>query len=266
MLRFAANLTMLFKEVPFLERFSSAAACGFAGVEYLFPYEYDPAELHERLRENSLQQVLFNLPPGDWNTGDRGTAALPHRVEEFREGLHLALRYGRELECTRLHAMAGVIPAGADRAECEETFLSNVRYAADAASSEGITIVLEALNTRDVPGYFFSSQTEALELVRKIGRSNVAVQLDYYHAQIMDGDLTRLTETLADSIGHVQIASVPDRHEPDEGEINYRHIFATLERIGYAGWIGCEYNPRGTTEDGLGWILPYISNARSNQI
>lgn len=256
--RFAANLSTLYQEVPFLDRFERAAAAGFAAIEYLFPYEYDAEEIRRRLDEHGLRQVLFNLPPGDWAAGDRGTAALPARATEFRDGVRQAIEFARALDCTRLHAMSGVLPSDLDRSAAEETFIENIRYAADAAAADEITILIEALNDRDVPGYFVAHQLDAARLVRKADRPNVSVQLDYYHAQIMDGDLTRLTERLAGQIGHVQIASVPDRHEPDEGELDCDHLFETLDRIGYVGWVGCEYNPRGETEAGLGWVRPYL--------
>lgn len=262
--RFAANLSMLFTDVPFLDRFERAARAGFRAVEFLFPYDHDAAELHARLDDCGLEQVLFNLPPGDWQAGDRGTAALPHRRDEFRASVEEALAYARVLGCPRLHAMSGVLPPDADPAACERTFVGNMRFAADAAAADGITLLVEALNDRDVPGYFVARQRRALDLVRRIDRPNVAVQLDYYHAQIMDGDLTHLTEELAGSIGHVQIASVPDRSEPDHGEVDFTHVFATLDRIGYDGWVGCEYRPRGETEAGLDWVRPYL--ARSTQI
>lgn len=261
MVKFAANLTMQFKEVPFLDRFERAAKAGFKAVEFLFPYEYPAAELASRLKAHGLTQALFNMPAGDWAAGDRGSAALPARVEEFRKGARLALDYARALGCKRVHAMSGVTAKEPDRGLCEKTWIENIRYAADLAAKDGITILIEPLNPRDMPGYFISHQMDAVELVKRLERPNVAVQLDYYHAQITDGDLTRLTERMAGAFAHVQIASVPDRHEPDEGEINYEHIFATLDRVGYDGWIGCEYNPRGKTEDGLGWLQPYLALA-----
>ncbi len=261
MLKFAANLSMLFKEVSFLERFERAAMVGFKAVEYQFPYEYDAGELAAQLEKHGLRQVLFNMPPGDWASGDRGTAALPERGDEFRAGVETALAYARLLDCKRVHAMSGIVAPDGDRDLCERTFIENIRFAADAAANDGITVLIEALNDHDVPGYFIAHQLEAVELVRRVDRRNVAVQLDYYHAQIMDGDVTRLTERMAGTFAHVQIASVPDRHEPDEGEVDYRRIFETLERIGYTGWIGCEYNPRGDTEEGLRWLSPYTASA-----
>ena len=257
MLKFAANLSLLFTEAPFLQRFERAAAVGFRGVECLFPYTFDAADLARELERNGLEQVLINAPPGDWNAGDRGTAALPSRREEFRRSVETALAYARRLGCRRVHVMAGVLPEGADRSVCERTFVANLQFAADKAATDGITILVEALNDRDVPGYLVEHQSVAMHLVRAVDRPNVAVQLDYYHAQIMDGDLTRLTETLGSAIGHVQVSSVPDRREPDHGEIHFPHLFEVLERIGYDGWIGCEYHPRGETEAGLGWLRPY---------
>jgi hydroxypyruvate isomerase len=257
MLKFAANLSMLFTEVPFMERFERAARAGFKGVECLFPYAFAPDDLAARLARHGLEQVLFNMPPGDWAAGERGMAALPEREAEFRDSVATALAYAHALSCKRVHAMSGILPKGADRALCERTFLENIRYAADAAVPDGITILIEPLNDRDNPGYFIGHQREALELVRRVDRPNVSIQLDYYHAQIMDGDLTNLTERMAGAFAHVQIASVPGRHEPDRGEIRYEHIFETLMKIGYAGWIGCEYNPAGATEAGLGWLRAF---------
>lgn len=258
--RFAANLSMLFTDVPFLERFERAAAAGFEAVEYLFPYDHDASVIRDLLGTHALRQVLFNLPPGDWQAGDRGTAALPGREDEFRRAVDAAIEYALVLQCPLLHAMSGVLPPGADRAACERTFVGNIRHAADQAAGHGITVLVEALNDRDVPGYFLAHQRDAAALVRKVARPNVSVQLDYYHAQIMDGDLTRLTETL--DFGHVQIASIPDRHEPDEGEVDYTHIFDVLDRTGYGGWVGCEYHPRKDTDSGLDWVRPYLTRQR----
>lgn len=257
--RFAANLTLLFTEVPFLDRFEKAADAGFEAVEFLFPYEHAPETIIERLKRFDLQLALFNMPPGDWAAGDRGTAALAARQGEFDASLALAKTYASALPTRRIHCMAG-ITAGLDRKACEATFIANIRKAADGLAEDGVTVLIEPLNTRDVPGYLVAYQMEAVRLVETIGRPNVAVQLDIYHAQIMDGDLTRLIGRMASRIGHVQIASVPDRHEPDEGEVNYPHVFRALDEAGYDGWIGCEYNPRAGTEAGLGWFRPYRRN------
>lgn len=254
--RFAANLSMMFTEVPFLDRFEKAAAAGFEAVEFLFPYEHPPEAVAERLQRHGLTQALFNMPPGDWAAGERGMAAIPGREAEFRANVDVALRYARALGCKTLHAMSG-ITEGMDRAACEAAFVENFRYAADKLAPEGITLLVEPINSRNMPGYFIAHQLEAVALVERVGRPNVAVQLDLYHAQIMDGDLSKLIEKMAGKFAHVQIASVPDRHEPDEGELNYPHLYAVLDCVGYAGWIGCEYNPRGATEAGLGWFAPY---------
>lgn len=254
--RFAANLSMMFTEVPFLERFGRAAQAGFQAVEFLFPYEHPPETVAAALKKHGLTQALFNMPPGNWAAGERGMAAIPGREQEFRDNVAVALRYAKALECKTLHAMSG-ITEGLDREACKATFVENFRFAADALAKEGITLLVEPINSRNMPGYFIAHQLEAVELVERVGRPNVSVQLDLYHAQIMDGDLTRLIEKMHGRFAHVQIASVPERHEPDEGELNYPHLYAVLDRLGYQGWIGCEYNPRGETEAGLGWFAPY---------
>lgn len=255
--KFAANLSMMFTEVPFLDRFEQAAKAGFAGVEFLFPYAFDPAELAERLKKHGLTLALINMPPGDWDAGERGMAAIPGREAEFRANVETAITYARALGGKKLHAMAGLIPEGADRKVWEETYIANMRHAADRCAEYGITVLAESLNPRNMPGYFLLSQRQSEALVARIDRPNVKMQLDIYHAQITDGDLTKLIESLAGKFGHVQIASVPDRHEPDEGEINYPHIYAALEKAGYRDWIGCEYNPRATTLEGVSWLKAY---------
>ncbi|WP_043834959.1 2-oxo-tetronate isomerase [Muricoccus aerilatus] len=254
--RFAANLSMMFTELPFLDRFAAAAAAGFEAVEFLFPYEHAPEAVAEKLRAAGLSQVLFNMPPGDWAGGERGMAAIPGREAEFRETVPVALRYAKALGCPLLHCMSG-ITGDRDRAACEATFIENIRFAADAAAAEGVTLVVEPINTRNMPGYFVNHQMDGIALIDRVGRPNVSLQFDLYHAQIMDGDLSKLIEKLAGRFAHVQVASVPDRHEPDEGELNFPHLFGVLDRVGYKGWIGCEYNPRGETTAGLGWFAPY---------
>lgn len=254
--RFAANLSMMFTEHAFLDRFAAAAAAGFEAVEYLFPYDHPADQVARHLRAAGLTQALFNMPPGDWAAGERGLAALPGREAEFRAGVDTALTYARALGCTRLHAMAGITD-GLDRAACEARYVDNIRFAADALAGHGITVLLEPINSRNMPGYFIAYQRQALDLIARIDRPNVSVQLDLYHAQIMDGDLTRLIEAMQGKFAHVQIASVPNRHEPDEGELNFPHLYDVLDRTGYDGWIGCEYNPRGETVAGLDWFAPY---------
>ncbi|MDY7573059.1 2-oxo-tetronate isomerase [Actimicrobium sp. CCI2.3] len=252
--RFAANLTMMFNEVAFPQRFAAAAAAGFKAVEFLFPYDHSPAEVAALLQENQLQNVLFNLPPGDWAAGERGIACLPGRAEEFRAGVARGIEYALAMGTPRLHMMAGLVPAGADMAMHREQYLSNLRHAAEELGKHGLMLLLEPINGRDMPGYFLSGQAQAHALREESGATNVKVQMDFYHAQIVEGDLAMTLKQHVDGIGHVQIASVPSRNEPDDGEVNYPYLFALLDELGYDGWIGCEYRPRGRTEDGLAWL------------
>jgi hydroxypyruvate isomerase len=252
--RFAANLSMMFNEVPFAERFGAAARAGFKGVEYLFPYELPAPEVARLLRANALENALFNLPPGDWAAGERGLASLPGREADFRASVEVAVEYALALGTPTLHAMCGLLPAGADRAAHRAVYVENLRHAARALARHGRTLVIEPINTRDMPGYFLNTQAEAHAVREAVGESNLKVQMDLYHAQIVEGDLAvKLRRHIAD-IGHVQIASVPDRHEPDEGEVNYPYLLRLLDELGYRGWVGCEYRPRARTEDGLGWL------------
>lgn len=255
--RFAANLSMMFADAPFIERFGRAAAAGFKGVEYLFPYDYPAAELAERLAENGLSQVLFNLPPGDFAAGERGIAALPGREGQFRESVDQAIEYAQALGCPRLHAMAGLIEGEALRPRMREVYLENLRYAARRLAEHGLTLLIEPINTRSIPGYFINLQAEGHAIVAELGEPNLKVQMDFFHAQIMEGDLAACFKRFQVGVGHIQIAGVPDRHEPDLGEVNYAYLFALLDELGYDGWIGCEYNPRGLTEDGLGWMAAW---------
>jgi len=252
--KFAANLTMMFNEVPFPQRFAAAAKAGFAAVEFLFPYDYPPAEVARWLQEAGLKNALFNMPPGDWAAGERGVASLPGREEEFRAGVARAIEYARALGTPSIHAMAGLLPSGADRKRHREVFVANLRHAAKALAEEGLTLLIEPINSRDIPGYFLNTQAEAHAIREEVDQPNLKVQMDFYHAQIVEGDLSVTLRKHIAHVGHVQIASVPDRHEPDEGEIDYRHIFRLLDELGYPGWVGCEYRPRGRTEDGLGWL------------
>jgi hydroxypyruvate isomerase len=245
---------MMFNEVAFPQRFAAAAAAGFKAVEFLFPYDHSPQEVASWLSGNQLENVLFNLPPGDWAAGERGIAALPGRESEFQAGVARGLEYARALGTKRVHMMAGLIPAGADRRIHREVYLGNLRYAAAEAAKDGIEVLIEPINGRDMPGYFLHTQAEAHALRVASGQANVKVQMDFYHAQIVEGDLTQTFRKHFDGIGHVQIASVPARHEPDDGEVNYPFLFRQLDELGYEGWIGCEYRPRGVTEDGLGWL------------
>jgi hydroxypyruvate isomerase len=255
--KFAANLSMLFPELPFLDRFEAAAKAGFRAVEYLFPYEYPSNELAERLRRFDLKQVLFNLPPGDWAAGERGIAAIPGRERDFERSLDRSIEYARDLECPQVHAMAGVLPRGVPREAWETTYLANLRAAAAKLAAHGIRLLIEPLNTRDMPGYFLTTAEQARYIIQHVGSDNVFLQMDLYHAQIMGGDLAERTRSHWPLIRHFQIAGVPGRHEPDVGEISYPYLFDLIDELGYDGWIGCEYRPRGETLAGLGWAERY---------
>lgn len=261
--RFAANLTMMYREHAFLDRFGAAAADGFRAVEYLFPYEYAADELSARLREHGLTQALFNAPPGDWSAGERGLASLPGREDEFRRSVDTALRYARVLGNRTLHVMAGLLGAEENRAQHRDVYLRNLAYAAEQAAGAGLTVVIEPINTRDMPGYFLNRQDDAREICREVGAANLKVQFDAYHCQIVEGDLAVKLRRLIADIGHIQIAGVPDRHEPDEGEVNYPYLLKLIDELGYQGWIGCEYIPKGATSAGLGWLKAWTkaSNA-----
>jgi len=254
--RFAANLTMLFNEVPFLERFGAAAEAGFRGVEFLFPYDYPAEAIAGQLEDHGLQQALFNLPPGIWDAGERGLAALPDRRGEFQDSVEIALDYARTLHCPTLHVMAGLVVEEKHRSTMRETYIDNLRFVADACAADNISVVIEPLNDRDVPGYFLPHVDTAAEIIATVERPNIGLQFDFYHVQIMDGDLARRLERHHDVTRHVQIAGVPDRHEPDVGEVAYSYLFELLDKLGYAGWVGCEYRPKSTTTAGLGWLLP----------
>ena len=252
--KFAANLSMMFNEVPFPERFAAAAKAGFKGVEFLFPYDYPAADVARWLKDAGLTNALFNLPPGDFAAGERGIASLPGREAEFRAGVAKALEYAAALGTKTLHSMAGLVPEGADRARYHAVYVENIAYAAKELAKHGLTLVIEPINTRDMPGYFLTTQAEGHAIREEIGEPNLKVQMDFYHAQIMEGDLSMTLKDNFAGVGHIQIASVPERHEPDEGEVNYPHLFALLDELGYSGWVGCEYRPRGRTEDGLAWF------------
>lgn len=252
--KFAANLTMMFNEVAFPQRFAAAAAAGFKAVEFLFPYDHQPAEVAAWLKENGLFNALFNMPPGDWAAGERGIASLPGREAEFRAGVATALRYAQAQGTPCLHAMAGLLPAGAERAAHRAVFVDNLRFAARELAPHGITLLIEPINSRDMPGYFLSTQADAHAIREQVGEPNLKVQMDFYHAQIMEGDIAMTLRKHFANVGHIQIASVPERHEPDDGELNHAYLFRLLDELGYAGWVGCEYRPRGRTEDGLGWL------------
>ena len=256
MIRLAANLSMLFNEHAFMDRFAAAAKAGFKGVEYLFPYAYAADELRDALNKHQLEQVLFNLPPGDWDAGERGLASLPGREGEFRDSVIEGLRYAEALNCPRVHAMAGLLPEDADAATQSEhhaTYIRNLRFAASEAAKVGREILIEPINTRDMPGFFLSRQAQAMAVLEELGATNLKLQFDLYHCQIMEGDLIRHLERQFSAIGHVQIAGVPERHEPNVGEVHYPAIFERLSALGYRGWVGCEYRPLADTRAGLGW-------------
>jgi 2-dehydrotetronate isomerase len=254
--RFAANLSMMYTEHAFLDRFAAAAADGFTAVEYLFPYEYRAERLRGLLDDNGLQQALFNAPPGDFAAGERGIASLPGREAEFRDGFDRALDYAETLGCPRVHVMAGLVPAGADRDERLAVYRDNLAWAAERAAVRGVDVLIEPINQRDMPGYLLSLQDEAHQIAVKVGAPNLKVQLDLYHCQITEGDLTmRLRSDLPTGrVGHLQIAGVPDRHEPDAGELAIDHLFRVIDELGFDGWIGCEYRPAAGASEGLGWM------------
>lgn len=255
--RFSANLSFLFTEVPFLDRFAASAHAGFTAVEFGFAYEYPAKELAARIADSALEQVLINTPPGNLSAGDRGLAGCPGREHEFAASFVTALRYAQVLSCPRIHVMAGVLPEGADaaqRARHRSTFVRNLRFAAGEAKEDGITLTIEPINPRDMPGYLLTTQADAHAIREEVGMANVKVQMDLYHAQIVEGDLSMKLRRWLDHIGHIQVAGVPDRHEPDVGELNCYALFDLLDEIGYKGWVGCEYRPRNGTLAGLAWL------------
>lgn len=258
--KFAANLTMMFKEVDFLERFEQAASCGFKAVEFLWPYAYKKEELAQILKETGLKIALFNTTAGDTAGGEWGHAALAGREADFKAEIEEALDYAEALDCRTVHVMSAVVPYPAEKELCRQVFIKNMRMAADLFAKYGRNLTMEALCPDIKPRYLYHSQYETMALREAIGRDNVFTQLDTFHAQMVDGNLTHLIRDFAGIYGHVQIAAAPSRHEPDEGEIDYGYIFKLFDEVGYQGYIGCEYNPRGDTKEGLGWFKPYISS------
>lgn len=255
---------MLYPDLGFLDRFAAAARDGFKAVEYLFPYAFDARDIAARLRDNALKQVLFNAPPGDWDGGERGLACLPERAAEFRAGVGKALEYAKALDCPRIHVMAGLVPAGSKRETLYPSYVEQLRWAALEAAKQGTEALIEPINTRDIPGFFLNRQDQAHQVIEDVGAPNLKVQMDLYHCQIVEGDVAmKLRRYLpTGNVGHIQIAGVPERHEPDVGEVHYPYLFAVLDELGYEGWVGCEYRPRtglqpGGTSAGLAWLRPY---------
>ncbi len=255
--RFSANLSFLYQDLPFLDRFDAAARDGFRAVEYMAPCAHPPAVIARALAQNGLTQALFNLPAGDWDRGERGIACLPDRVEDFRRGVALALDHAAALGCRRVNALAGIAPTGSDPARLTDTLVDNLRWAAPRCADAGVALLIEPINTRDMPGFLLSTTAQAEVILDRVGSDNLFLQYDIYHAQVMQGDLMPTFARLQDRIAHIQIADTPGRHEPGTGEINYPFVFAELDRLGYDGWVGCEYRPRAGTRAGLGWMAPY---------
>ncbi len=262
MLKFNANLTMMFNEVDFPDRFERASRAGFKGVEFLFPYAWDKEELAEKLEKYGLEMVLHNLPAGDWPAGERGIACLPDRVGEFQEGVGLAIKYAKVLRCPRLNCITGLTPKEVPAEKVRQTLVDNLRFAATALEKEGITFLVEALNNHDIPGFYLTHTQDVLQLIEEVNHPNLWLQYDIYHMQIMEGNLTRtILDNLA-RIRHIQLGDNPGRHEPGTGEINFTNLFRFIDEAGYDGWIGCEYKPAGVTEDGLDWVKPYLEGGK----
>ena len=251
--KFAANLTMLFNEIDFLDRFKAAADNGFKGVEYLFPYAYGADELAAKLKENGLEQVLHNLPAGDWGAGERGIACHPDRVEEFKKGVDTAIEYATKLGCKQVNCLAGKVPEGVSQEQAHATFVSNLKFAVDKLKAAGIRLLIEPINTYDIPGFFLTRTEQANAILDEVGSDNLFIQYDLYHAQRMEGELANTFKKYQARIAHVQLADNPNRNEPGTGEINYPFLFQFIDQAGYDGWIGCEYKPAGDTVAGLGW-------------
>jgi hydroxypyruvate isomerase len=257
MAKFAANLSMMFTELPFLDRFKAASNAGFSAVEFLFPYEHLPEVVASKARAAGVQVTLFNMPAGDWNAGERGIACLPGREEEFRAGVEKSLAYAACLHTGCLHAMAGIVPHGVDPQACRTTLIENLKYAAEELAKHGITLLLEAINTRDMPGFSVPTQADSYSICMAVNAPNLRMQMDLYHMQVMEGDLATKLRHYAPYCGHVQIAGCPERNEPNTGEVRYEYLFQLLDELGYQGWLGCEYRPAGKTTDGLGWMQSF---------
>ena len=256
--KLSANLSFLYQDLPFLDRFAAAARDGFAGLEYLGPYAEPKEKVAEALNASGLSQVLFNVPSGDWAGGERGIACQPDRVQEFRDGVSVALDYATALKCPQLNVICGLVPKGADPDLLEDVLVDNLKYAAVRCADAGIRLLIEPINLRDIPGFYLSTTDHAERILERVGSDNLYIQYDFYHMQIMQGDLMPTFMRLKHKIAHVQIADNPGRNEPGTGEINYAFILAALDRAGYEGWVGCEYKPKAGTSEGLGWMKPYL--------
>ena len=257
--KFCANLSFLWSEHDFLDRFAAAAKAGFKGVEYVGPYDHDKGRIAEILKRHGLTQVLFNLPPGDWAKGERGIGCHPDRVKEFQAGVAKAIDYAQALGCRQVNCLAGIRPRHRDANELRETYIKNLQYAAPRLKDSGIRLLIEPINTIDIPGFFLNYTRQALDIITAVGSDNLYVQYDIYHAQVMEGDLARTIETNLKLIPHMQLADNPGRNEPGTGEINFPFLLRHIDRLGYDGWIGCEYKPKTTTDAGLGWMKPYLA-------
>ncbi|MBB3559763.1 hydroxypyruvate isomerase [Rhizobium sp. BK512] len=255
--KFSANLSFLYQDLAFLDRFAAATKDGFGALEYLGPYAEPKEKVADALQANGLRQALFNVPSGDWAGGERGIACLPDRIEEFRSGISLALDYAKALACPQVNVISGLVPKGADLETLEKVLVENLKYAAERAADAGVKLLIEPINLRDIPGFFLSNTDHAERILEKVGSDNLYIQYDFYHMQIMQGDLIPTFIRLKDRIAHVQIADNPGRNEPGTGEINYGFILSELDRLGYDGWVGCEYKPKTGTSEGLGWMKPY---------
>lgn len=264
--RFCANLSMMFNEVAFLDRFDAAAKAGFKAVEFLFPYDHPASEIRARLDGAGLKQVLFNLPPGNWEAGERGTACLPGRQAEFRDGVLRALDYAAALDCRLLHCMAGIPPAGVATATASALYAANLAWAAEQTSQAGVRLALEPINQRDMPGFLLSTIEQGAAMVEALGRDRAGLQFDIYHCQVAQGDVTRRLEANMPIIAHMQVADVPGRHEPGTGEIGWDWLFQRIDALGYEGWIGCEYRPAAGTEAGLPWLNRYTGRPAASEM
>ncbi|NKK81187.1 2-oxo-tetronate isomerase [Rhizobium leguminosarum] len=261
--KFSANLSFLYQDLPFLDRFTAAAKDGFGALEYLGPYAEPKEKVAEALEASGLKQALFNVPSGDWAGGERGIACLPDRVEEFRNGVALALDYAAALDCPQVNVISGLVPKGADLQTLENVLVDNLKYATKRCADAGVRLLIEPINLRDIPGFFLSTTAHAERILDRVSFDNLYIQYDFYHMQIMQGDLIPTFTRLKEKIAHVQIADNPGRNEPGTGEINYGFILSELDRLGYDGWVGCEYKPTSGTSEGLGWMKPYLTSGRT---